>query len=222
MKSIPRIEGSPAILNKRAADRELWVVLKKIQTMLSEDDPRYTYYLTWCAESASNAVGTHVGPNSIKTLNNRLKELDPQYEEKDVELIKQIKENQQLNIEEYRFVILYVLCKVYLEVGETRNAANLLEEYRSEFADHALYNILRGEVLVQQDSQQSIDEAFESVWSALEKQPNWGEINKGVALVITESLERNYTYKGYNTNIPDDFNSLLNTAQKSVLPKRCE
>jgi tetratricopeptide (TPR) repeat protein len=214
VERIRQIEESSAIFNKRAANRELWGFLERVHTHLSENDPLYPYYLTWLAEAASNGARSQVGPDPIKSLNSRLKKTNPQSDEFDPGFTENRIEGVELS--QYRFSIVYVLCKVFVELGDIKKAIDTLDEHRVEFCDHPLYCVLRGEVVVQKGTQEAVDDGFESIWKARNEHENWPEVQKGTANVIVEALEQNFEYEGYNSDIPQGSNSLLQKAKGSI------
>ncbi|MDS0279367.1 hypothetical protein NDI85_16320 [Halomicroarcula sp. S1AR25-4] len=132
----------------------------------------------------------------------------------DTDLTEDIAE--EFELERYRFSLVYVLSKVHVELGEVGNAVEILNDYRDEFQDYPLYGVLRGEVVVQQGTQEDIDDAFESIWKARQDHLDWGEVQKGTAGVITDALEQDFEYQGYNSEIPADSDSLLQKAKESI------
>lgn len=87
---------------------------------------------------------------------------------------------------------------------------------RSEFRDHPLYGVLRGEVLVRQGTQENVDNAMESVWKVFEEHSDWPEVQKGLAVVVVEALEQDFVYQGYNAEIPSEREPLLQQAKESI------
>lgn len=214
MQRIPRIEESPAIVNGRAGGRELWFFLERVHSHLTEDDPRFPFYLTWLAESASVSARSRMMPSSLPIIKDRLERTDSRNQNFDQELTEKISED--VDLTTWRFSVVYVLCKTYIELGEISNAIDVVEKYRDEFQDVPLYSILRGEILVQQGTQENADKALNSVWRAYRENPDWSEIKKGVAAVIVGVLERDLKYNGYNKEIPTDRDSLLQKAKEAI------
>jgi len=209
-----RIEGSPAIVHEAAGWQELWAFLQKVHSRLSEDDYRYPFYLTWLAESASNAARSRLGPDSIESLENRLNATNPNHEEFDEELVEGIAEYAEL--EEYRFSLLFVLTKLYLELGEVSNAVRTIEDYKDEFGEKPLFRVLRADVLSQQGTQESIDTSLEEAWRAREAQSDWPEVQKGLAKIIVEALDHDLVYEGFTSGIPSEREELLDIAKQSI------
>lgn len=214
MERIPRIESSPAIVNQRAAWKELWSFISRIHSYLSEDDYRYPFYLTWLAESASNSAGARMGPDSLESLEQRLNETNPNHDEFDEELVESITE--EIELEDYRFSIIYVLTKLYLVLGEVDNALWTVNEYREEFSERALFLVLRAEVLSEKGTEESSRAALEDAWRAYKIQGNWAEVQKGLGKTIVESLEHDFVYGGFVSEIPSGREELLTLAKESI------
>lgn len=216
MQRIARLEGAPYISNGRISPLDIPGYLSILHDSLDQDDARFPYYLSWLSEAASKSARSHTGPDSVDFLKEKLSDTDYGSGDFDEELLYEIAEEDPFSLSEYRFSMVFLLCKVYLELGEVSNAIDVVSEHQDEFRDNPLYGALRGEVLVEQASQESVNNALETVWRANEENPEWLEIQKAVADVITKVLERDQTYTGYNSEIPANPDELLEEAKDAI------
>lgn len=184
-------------------------LIRNLYNIYSENDPEFSYYLTWLAEDYGEGafrIGQgNPGAEALeRVIQDETGELTPNLNEFDIE------------VDDIRFGAFFALCRLYQHRGELEEAGELLDAYQNEFGEHPLFLVLRSEVLAAKGGAANFNRAIEAAVTAENRGEEYIEAQHNLAHVISAAVEQDYTYTGERDDIPAEREDLLQRAASAI------
>ncbi|WP_135855268.1 tetratricopeptide repeat protein [Halorussus salinus] len=195
------LEDSPQF--RQPVDREdaIWELLRKINRKFDGDQVHYNYYLTRLAEKLAS----------------RILSSEEYYEEILKSVLTDPPSTEGLDRDEVvkiQFTALFCLAKLHQQLGETKEAIEVIKEHKEQFGDWDLFRYLHAELRSESGQERRVNRALEDVWQIREEDSS-PEFEYLVSKIIAVILENGGTYTGSNREIPSQREELLDLAEKA-------